>query len=170
MKKTLIALLAAATLAMPLAATSALAADMKVGIIDIQRILSGSSLMKALEAAQKDVAGAEQELLKFRQGKLEELQGMQKQVAEGKMTQEAFVQKQREFEDQVMQRVKSEQGRLEKKKEEIRKMKEGLEKDVETAVTKVAGSKGLEMVINKQLVMFGGTDITDDVIKALPKR
>ncbi|PKL80427.1 MAG: hypothetical protein CVV27_00395 [Candidatus Melainabacteria bacterium HGW-Melainabacteria-1] len=168
MKKQLIAGLAALMLAAPIAAPAQ--AEVKVGVIDVQRILSGSSLMKALEAAQKDVMDAEKALLDFRQKKLEELQGMQKQVAEGKMTQEDFLKKQRQFEDEVMNKVKSEQGRLEKKKEEIRKMKDGLEKDVEAAVKKVATAKGLEMVINKQMVIFGGTDITQDVIGALPKR
>lgn len=173
MKKTLIALMAGLMLAAPAGMISmpdAHAAELKIGVIDVQRILSGSALMKALEGAQKEVAETEKSLLDLRQKKLEELQGMQKQVAEGKMTQEDFLKKQRQFEDEVMKKVKEEQGKLEGKKEAIRKQKEQLEKDVEEAVKKVAGQKGLEMVINKQLVIFGGMDITKDVMDALPKR
>lgn len=170
MKKALIALAAGLMLAAPVSMPAAQAQTVKIGVIDVQKILSGSSLMKALEAAQTEVMKTEQDLVKLRNDKLAELQNMQKQVAEGKMSQEDFVKKQRQFEDEVMNKVKAEQTRLAGKKEEIRKQKESLEKDVEAAVQKVATSKGLEMVINKQMVIYGGTDITSDVISALPKR
>lgn len=168
MKKTIMALVAGLLLAAPLT-LPAQATDMKVGVIDVQRILNGSSLMKALTSAQQDVAQAEKALMDLRNQKLKELQDMQKNVQDGKMSQEDFLKKQREFEDEVMAKVKAEQTRLEGKKEEIRKMKDGLEKDVEEAVKKVAQQKGLDMVINKQLVLFGGADITGDVIGAMPQ-
>jgi Skp family chaperone for outer membrane proteins len=168
MKKVLIALVAGLMLAAPMTSMPAMA-ETKIGVIDVQKILADSSLMKALQGAQQEVAQTEQKLLQVREEKLKQLQEMQKQVAEGKMTQEDFLKKQRQFEDEVMGQVKSEQTKIEKKKEEIRQMKEKLEKAVEESVKKVAGEKGLEIVLNKQMVIFGGEDITADVIKNLPK-
>lgn len=172
MKKLLLSsLVAGLMLAAPLATYEAQAqtATMKVGIIDVQRILAGSSLLKALQQAEQDVAAAEKKLIEFRDQKLQELQGMQTQVAQGKMTEQEFLNKKQEFERQIVDRMKTEQTAIERKKEEIRKMKESLEKDVEAAVNAIAKQKGLDMVINKQFVMYGGTDITGDVIKAMPK-
>ena len=40
---------------------------------------------------------------------------------------------------------------------------------IEEAVKKVAAAKGLSIVVFKNAVIFGGTDITDDVIKAFGK-
>lgn len=170
MKKTLLAILAAVALAAPITGITAPASaqEMKVGTIDVQQILAKSPLMKALEAAQKQVAEAEQGLVTFRNDKLKELQEMQKRVQEGSMKEDDFIKKQRELEDELRKRVEAEQNKLAGKKEEIGKMKVKLEKDVETAVNKVAKEKGLDMVINKQLVIFGGTDITNDVIKNIP--
>lgn len=171
MKKTLLAILAAAALAAPVTGMTApaYAQEMKVGTIDVQRILAQSPLMKALEAAQKQVQEAEQGLVTFRNDKLKELQEMQKKVQEGSMKEEEFINKQRALEDELRKRVEEAQKSLGGKKEEISKMKVKLEKDVETAVTQVAKDKGLDMVINKQLVIFGGMDITADVIGQLPK-
>lgn len=168
MKKLLLSsLVAGLMLAAPLTTYEAQAqtATMKVGIIDVQRILAGSSLLKALQGAEQEVAAAEKKLIEFRDQKLQELQGMQ-----GKVSEEEFLKKKQEFERQIVERMKNEQTAIERKKEEIRKMKESLEKDVETAVNAIAKQKGLDMVINKQFVMYGGTDITGDVIKAMPKR
>ncbi len=170
LKKSFLALMAAAVLAVPVAGMTAPAAEaqMKVGTIDVQRILNGSSLMKALQGAQDQVNAAEQELIKFRDGKLKELQDLQKQVQEGKLKEDEFIKKQRELEDEMRNRIMEEQKKLNVKRDEIRKMKESLEKAVETAVVKVAGDQGYSMVVNKQMVLYGGTDITDIVMKAMP--
>ena len=41
---------------------------------------------------------------------------------------------------------------------------------IEAAVKKVAGNKGLAVVITKDAVVYGGQDITQDVIKELAKK
>ena len=41
---------------------------------------------------------------------------------------------------------------------------------IEDAVKKVADQKGLAVVITKEAVIYGGQDITQDVIKALAKK
>ena len=57
--------------------------------------------------------------------------------------------------------------RLEQKRMELT---EPLEKSVEDTIKKVADSKGLSVVIEKAAVVYGGTDITQDVISKLTKK
>ena len=57
--------------------------------------------------------------------------------------------------------------RLEQKRMELT---EPLEKSVEDTIKKVADSKGLSVVIEKGAVVYGGTDITQDVISKLTKK
>ena len=40
-------------------------------------------------------------------------------------------------------------------------------KKIEAAIKKVADKKGLSVVVEKSTVVFGGSDITDEVAKAL---
>lgn len=56
------------------------------------------------------------------------------------------------------------QDRLAQKEREV--MAPVLDK-VTAAIKKVADSKGLTIVVDKQTVLYGGVDITDDVIKNL---
>lgn len=42
--------------------------------------------------------------------------------------------------------------------------------DIRGAINKVAGEKGITMVIAKDAVLFGGLDITDDIIKNLDRK
>lgn len=170
MKKFITTLAAAAFLAGPITATHALLAPAAhaqegIGIIDVQRILEKSPLLKALENAQREVAQAEKNLIEFRNKKLKELQEKQ-----ANLTQEEFTKLKRKYEDEIMAKAKGEEQKLNKRKQEIKNMKEKLEKEVESIVKAVAQKKGLKMVINKQLVLFGGQDITADVIQEMNKR
>lgn len=167
MKKTLLALVAGLLLAAPLTAP-AHAADMKVAVIDVQQILQRSSLWKALQNAQQTVAELEKSLVEQRNGLMKKLQDLQQQVQEGKMTQDQFTTEQRKAEDEMRAKVKQAQDSLEAKKKQITEMKDKLEKNVKDTVEKIAHDKGFDMVISKQLVLFGGTDITEDIIKSLP--
>lgn len=168
MKKTLLALVAGLLLAAPLAAQPAHAADMKVAVIDVQQILQRSSLWKALQGAQQQVAEAEKNLVDKRNQKLKELQDLNEQVQAGKLSQEEFTKKQRAAEDEMRAMVKQAQDSLEAKKKQITEMKDKLEKNVKDTVEKIAHEKSFDMVISKQLVLFGGTDITNDIISSLP--
>ncbi len=171
MKRLILAFSAALLMAAPLSisAPAAQAADVKIGTIDVQRILSQSALLKALKQAEGDVAQAEKRLIEARNKKLEELQQLQQKVVKGELTEEKFLDQKRKYEDEIREQAKAEEKKLEGKKDQIRKQKDKLEKDVEETVQKIAKQKGLDMVINKQLVLYGGTDITEDVMKAMPK-
>ena len=56
--------------------------------------------------------------------------------------------------------------RLQQKNEELM---EPIEKSIQDAVKSVAEKKGLSVVIDKGAVVYGGQDITQDVIKQLSK-
>ena len=58
------------------------------------------------------------------------------------------------------------QGELATKRQEIFK---GIKDKVDTAVSDVAKTKGLSLVVDKSVVLYGGTDITDQVAKELNK-
>jgi outer membrane protein len=43
----------------------------------------------------------------------------------------------------------------------------GLEKDIRAAVEKVAKEQGISIVLSREVVLYGGVDLTDQVIKAI---
>jgi outer membrane protein len=43
----------------------------------------------------------------------------------------------------------------------------GLEKDIRAAVEKVAKQQGIGIVLSREVVLYGGVDLTDQVIKAI---
>ncbi len=49
----------------------------------------------------------------------------------------------------------------------FRELDETLRKDIDAVIKKVADKKGLKVVVEKSTVVYGGTDITDEVAKAM---
>jgi outer membrane protein len=43
----------------------------------------------------------------------------------------------------------------------------GLDKDIRAAVEKVAKQQGISVVLSREVVLYGGVDLTDQVIKAI---
>ena len=58
------------------------------------------------------------------------------------------------------------QQRLQQKQQELL---EPIEKSMQDAVKSVADAKGLSVVLDKRTVVYGGQDITQDVVKKLSK-
>lgn len=56
------------------------------------------------------------------------------------------------------------QERLQNKQKELM---DPVLKKIEAAIKKVADKKGLSVVVEKSTVVFGGSDITDEVAKSL---
>ena len=56
------------------------------------------------------------------------------------------------------------QGEMSERQEKIQK---GLKDKLEEAVGSVASTKGLSLVVDKSVVLYGGQDITDQVAKQL---
>ena len=49
----------------------------------------------------------------------------------------------------------------------FKELDDTLRKDIDDVIKKVADKKGLKVVVEKSTVVYGGTDITDEVAKAL---
>jgi len=49
----------------------------------------------------------------------------------------------------------------------FKELDDTLRKDIDAVIKKVADKKGLKVVVEKSTVVYGGTDITDEVAKAL---
>lgn len=165
MKKVMLSLLIAISAAAPILShplPAAAAESTSIGVVDVQRILQTSPLLKALNSAQSELEAAEKKLQDARDKKREELQEKQKT-----MDPDEFRKLVRKYEDEILAQAKKEEEKLNRRRDEIRKQKEKLEKDVTTAVEAIAKQKGLGIVINKQLVLFGGVDITAEVISKL---
>lgn len=68
--------------------------------------------------------------------------------------------------DQKKQSEIIDKARTESAMEEVRIMNP-LTKDINDAIEKVAKSKGVTVVLNRIMIYYGGTDLTDDVVKVL---
>lgn len=161
LKKFALTAVAGLALAAPLTAPAA-AADVKIGVVDVQKILLASELNKQLMDAQKEVQEAEQRLAKAYEEKRKDLEEKRKTLSD-----DDFIALQRKYEDQMNELKKSEEGKLVSKRESMMKIKEQLEKSLSSAVTKIANDKGLTLVLSKQVVVYGGQDITQDVQNAM---
>lgn len=114
------------------------AASSAVGVIDYRQVMSQHPGLEAANAQmQKEVETAQQEF----EAKSAEMNDQQKA----------------EYYQQTQQRLAQKQADL----------IDPLSKQVEATVKSVAESKGLSVVIDKGAVVYGGQDITQDVIKKL---
>lgn len=166
-----------------LLAVPALAADVKVGVVDLQKVLKTTVAGKAAQkkfddlrkAKQAQLEGKERDLGKREKELLGSRQEIEKAAQEsgGKPTEDlkqkatAFQEKVRKFEQDMME--------LEKKKREIvdeLAKKEGellkpIEDIIKTKVDAIAKERGLGLVLNRQVAIFvsDSLDITAEVIK-----
>ena len=80
-------------------------------------------------------------------------------------TQKDFNEKSQNMNDQEKQRYYTQcQQRVQAKERELL---EPISKKIEAAIEKIAKKKGLSVVVEKNSVVFGGVDITDEVVKNL---
>ena len=110
-----------------------------IGIVDMSKVFAPDNA--DLQNAQKEMQQASQDMQK----KFEEQSASMNDEQKGQLYQTM-------------------QGEMAKKQEEIQK---GLKDKVDNAVSSVASTKGLSLVVGKRVVLYGGTDITDQVAKQL---
>ncbi len=147
-----VALAAASLFVTPSAAVAEAAV---VGKVDTKRLfeqykeaqMSQSEFKKKAEAYQKEF--------------VEKNKLLQKAQAEGKSKAE------------LEKMTKKFETELKPKKEAVEKLDRELsgrlKKKIETTIQDVAKAKGYSVVVDKQVVLFGGEDITDEVLKKLNK-
>lgn len=86
--------------------------------------------------------------------------------------QDFFQSKQREFQERSKGMAATQRQELDRRLQQqfIQKREEllgGLDKDIRTAVEKVAKDRGVSIVLDRNVVLYGGTDLTDAVIAQL---
>lgn len=134
-------------------ALSATAPEPNVGFIDMQRI---SGEVKA-------VRNAEQELKTAQDNLRAEFENRRKQLAEAvKKNMSAAEQ------EKLREQLDNEMGPLRDKYQQLSGELSGkLTKQIDDAVKKVADTRKMTLVLDKQVIRFGGKDITEEVIKQL---
>ncbi len=110
-----------------------------IGVVDTSKVFAPDN--EAIVNAQKELQTASQD--------------MQKQFEE---------QSANMSDEEKAQLFEKMQGEMSEKQEKIQK---GLKDKLEEAVGSVASTKGLSLVVDKSVVLYGGQDITDQVAKQL---
>ena len=122
--------------------TVSAAPSSNIGVVDTSKVFAPDN--EAIVNAQKELQTASQD--------------MQKQFEEQSANMSD------EEKAQLFQKM---QGEMSDKQEAIQK---GLKDKLETAVGSVASTKGLSLVVDKSVVLYGGQDITDQVAKQLSSK
>jgi outer membrane protein len=148
---------------------SAIAADVaKIGVVDIQRIMSTSEQGKAAKAQIKEHSDKMTVALKEKGAEIEELK-KQLERESMVMSKEKREEKEREFRIKLND-LKSLEKRYRGELQGIEKKLAGeMRKAVFTLVTEIGKKEGYLLIINNFDVMYspGSIDITDQVIKEL---
>ncbi|HEY9855157.1 MAG TPA: OmpH family outer membrane protein [Stenomitos sp.] len=147
------AILAAAVLAGP--SMAAPAAPGAIGYVDTQKVFQGYKEAQSAQSRFRKEAQDYQQDLADAQKKLEEARKAGKSEAEiNKM--------QKKYEDDL----KPKKARVEALDRELSGK---IKKQIESVIGQVAKSRGVATVVDKQVILYGGTDLTDDVLSRLNK-
>jgi len=100
------------------------------------------------------------------------LENHPRKVSSERALQEFFRAKQQEFQQRSKGMTPAQRQELDQKlqQEFVQKRTEllgGLDRDIRASVDKVARAQGISIVLERNAVLFGGTDLTDLVIKDL---
>jgi len=103
------------------------------------------------------------------------LDGHPRRAASERALQEFFQAKQREFQQRSRGLNATQRQELDRQLQQqfLTKREElfsGLDKDIRQAVEKVAKDRGVSIVLDRTVVLYGGTDLTDAVIARLSGR
>lgn len=136
-------------------ASSSFAQGSSIGFIDVQNVFKS---YKETEKAQESLSKKEEDFKKEFEKSQQKLSDAEK---EGKSREE-------------LEKIRSEEEKkLEPKRSELLKLNEQLtiklQQDIVKAVEKVAKTVGLDVVVDKQVIIIGGVDLTDMVVNELNK-
>ncbi|KAF0134927.1 MAG: outer membrane protein [Candidatus Saganbacteria bacterium] len=152
MKKVAISLIALMVIG---GAAFAQSAASSMGFVDIQKVFKD---YKETSKAQKELAKEEETFKK-------EFEESQKKLEEA--------QKNGKSKEEIDKMRASLEEKLAPKRDSLLKLNEkltlSLQKNIVVAVTKIAQKLGLESVLDKQVIIYGGMDITDMVVSELNK-
>lgn len=144
--------LLAATLALPVSAQQA-ATKMSIGLIDREKLLTSYSKAESAAADFKKAQDRVQKIMEDGQKQYDEAKNAHKPPAEL----EGLKRRLETTVDEEMKKLSAKAQALETQ----------LESDVDTAVKAEAAARKIDVVMIKQAVFMGGTDITEGVLKRL---
>ena len=122
----------------------------------------GSSVASAA-ASESAIGGVDYQVLVSQYPKLEQLNAEMEKAKNEARTE--FDSKSQNMNDQQKEEYYRQlQERLQVR---FKELDDTLRKDIDDVIKKVADKKGLKVVVEKSTVVYGGTDITDEVAKAL---
>lgn len=155
MKKRMIGMLSGLVLALAVAAPAMAAAPGAIGYVDTQKVFQGYKEAQTAQNKFRHEAQAYQEELAEAQKKLEDARKA------GKST------------DEINKMQKRYEDELKPKKQRVealdRDLSGKIKKQIESVIGQVAKAKGIPTVVDKQVILYGGTDLTNDVLAKLNK-
>ncbi len=154
MRKPLLAGLTGAVLAFTLAATlQPVRAGVPVGVVNLQELLRSYPEYRSADQQVKTAEANYQKALMERMKKLEEARAKGKPAAELQKMQKQFEAELKPIQSRGIDLYKSLQDKLKGR--------------IQTAIAQVGKAKGVEVIYDKQAVLYGGTDLTRDVAAKL---
>lgn len=131
------------------------AAPGALGFVDTQKVFQ----------SYKGAQSAQDRFRKEAQDYQEELVGAQRKLEEARKAGKSS--------DEVAKMQKKFEDELKPKKAKVealdRELSGKIKKQIEAAIAQVAKAKAVPTVVDKAVVLYGGTDLTDDVLKQLNK-
>lgn len=133
------------------------------GIVDTKKVLETSSLMQAYNVAKQEVDNFKKASENMRMDKSKQLDA----AREKKATEAELKKMLEQFQKDLSEREQQGNDLEDKKKRELDDLSAKFRVKVDDAIKAVAKDKKLDVVVAKEAVLFGGIDITDDVIKKI---
>jgi len=134
-----------------------------VGVVNTQKILENSRVSVAVNKARQDMENLKQQLQNDMIEKSKKLD-----EAESKKLPQAELDKmQANFRLEIEKKQKESQDIYYKKQQELEELTKIVEQEVKTLIQDVAKEKKVSVVVDQQIVLFGGVDLTEEVIKKL---
>ncbi len=163
MKKHIITAIISTTLLLTTFTGVSLAKDPTVGLVDMQKIYETSKFAQEVNKAKKELEDAQTNYDKDTQDKANKLDEARiKKVAEAELKK-----MQDQFQKELENKRKEGQMLSAQKQKDLEDLEKKFKGEVDDTIKNVAKEKNIDVVVLKQAVLFGGTDITDDVIKKL---
>lgn len=124
-------------------------ASFNVAVVDVQKVVNESSQIKSLKNEQN---AKTQEIITF-------VDNAKKEVAA-----ETDKTKQKALEDKYNAQLNTMKNAMD---DNYKKKLTGIDADITKIIQKSAQSKGYNIVLAKNIVLYGGTDITNEITKAV---
>ncbi|GIW23199.1 MAG: hypothetical protein KatS3mg068_2206 [Candidatus Sericytochromatia bacterium] len=137
-----------------------------VGIVDTRKVFENSSLALEYSKVQKEIQDLQEAYKKKTLDNTKKLE----EAKNKKLSEQELSKLQEQFSKELENERKNADELYEKKRIDFEKLTEQFKTDMQKAIEDVAKEKQLQVIVEKQAVLFGGTDITEDVIKKLNKK